>query len=183
MFKITLKKFGLVAVTSAIFTVASSSVMAAEYMDANWAKAACNAWNKNAILTGQLGSKGEAKWAANNAGRGYKLIQMYRSKCGAQSKVQLTIADKGGKAVCIYGGKPDGKKMNMAVDYLMNATDKNWTCMGKGSWGCGAMGAMMSGKLKFSGPKMEAMKVMTPFGAFLKLAGAVPGSMAACPAK
>ncbi len=183
MSKITFKKFGLIAVASTILTIASSSAMATEYMDANWAKAACNAWNKSATLTNQLGSKGEAKWIANNAGRGYKLIQMYRSKCGAQSKVQLTIADKGGKAMCIYGGKPDGKKMNMAVDYIMNATDKNWTCMGKGSWGCGAMGAMMSGKLKFSGPKVEAMKVMTPFGAFLKLAGAVPGNKAACPAK
>jgi len=108
---------------------------------------------------------------------------MYRSSCGAPTKVQLTIADKGGKAMCIYGGKPDGKKMNMDVDYLMHASDKDWACMGKGSWGCGAMGAMMSGKLKFSGPKMEAMKVMAPFEGFLKLAGTIPGNKAACPAK
>jgi putative sterol carrier protein len=71
--------------------------------------------------------------------------------------------------------------MNLGVDYLMHATDKNWNCMGRGSWGCGAMGAMMSGKLKFSGPKMEAMKVMTPFEGFLKLAGKVPGNQGACP--
>ncbi len=176
------RKLGLVTATCAIMSI-TSTAMATEYMDANWARAACNAWNKNATLTTQLGSKSESGWIKNDAGRGYKIIQMYRSKCGAASKIQLTIADKGGKAMCIYGGKPDGKKMNMAVDYIMNATDKNWTCMGKGAWGCGAMGAMMSGKLKFSGPKVEAMKVMSPFGAFLKLAGAVPGSKAACPAK
>ena len=43
------------------------------------------------------------------------------------------------------------------------------------------MGAMMSGKLRFSGPKMEAMKVMTPFEKFLKLSGKVPGNQKACP--
>ncbi len=172
-----LKKTGIILALS----LASTSLMAGEYMDAAWAKQACNAWNKNNVLMTQLGSKHESKWVSNNAGRGYKLIQMYRSSCGVKTKIQLTIADKGGKAMCVYGGKPDGKKMNMKVDYLMHATDKNWNCMGRGSWGCGAMGAMMSGKLRFSGPKMEAMKVMTPFENFLKLAGKVPGNQKACP--
>ncbi len=171
------KKTGIILALS----LASTSLMAVEYMDAAWAKQACNAWNKSAVLTTQLGSKHESKWISNNAGRGYKLVQMYRSSCGVKTKIQLTIADKGGKAMCIYGGKPDGKKMNMKVDYLMHATDKNWNCMGRGSWGCGAMGAMMSGKLRFSGPKMEAMKVMDPFESFLKLAGKVPGNQKACP--
>ena len=35
--------------------------------------------------------------------------------------------------------------------------------MGEGAFGCGAMGAMTTGKLKFSGPKMETMGVMGPF--------------------
>ena len=43
------------------------------------------------------------------------------------------------------------------------------------------MGAMMSGKLRFSGIKMEAMKVMTPFENLSKLAGKVPGNQKACP--
>ena len=64
----------------------------------------------------------------------------------------------------------------------MNATDDDWTCMGKASFGCGAMGAMMSGKLKFTGPKVEAMSVMGPFGAFLELTGAVEGTKSqTCP--
>ena len=172
------KKTGIILALSML----STSLMAAEYMDAAWAKQACDGWNKNAVLTSQLAmNSDDYSWIKNDAGRGYKIVQMYRSSCGVNTKVQLTIADKGGKAMCIYGGKPDSKKMNMGVDYLMHATDKNWACMGRGSWGCGAMGAMMSGKLKFSGPKMEAMKVMAPFEGFLKLAGKLPGNKAACP--
>jgi putative sterol carrier protein len=62
----------------------------------------------------------------------------------------------------------------------MNATDEDWACMGKGSFGCGAMGAMMTGKFKFSGPKGEAMSVMGPFDSFLQLTGKVPGDTSSC---
>lgn len=40
----------------------------------------------------------------------------------------------------------------------MNATDEDWACMGKGSFGCGAMGAMMTGKLKFSRPSIRRVQ-------------------------
>lgn len=164
----------------------SGSVMAADFMDDAWAKQACNAWNQSAALTGGLAQMpgdmfGDGyKWIDNDAGRGYKMIQIYRdgNNCGPKKSIQLNIAKKGGKAMCVYGGKPDGKKMNFAVDYIMHATDKNWICMGSGS--CGVMGSMMTGKLKFQGPKMEAMKVMDPFSAFLKLTGKVPGAKNAC---
>jgi len=149
----------------------TSSAISAEFMDKTWAKDTCNAWNKNSTLTSGL-----AKWATNNKDRGYKLIQIYRTQCDSKSKIQLNIVNKDGKAVCTYGGKPDGKKIDTSVDYIMHANDEDWTCMGKASFGCGAMGAMMSGKLKFKGPKMEAMSVMDPFGAFLKLTGSVPGT-------
>ena len=40
----------------------------------------------------------------------------------------------------------------------------------------------MFGRLKFQGPKVEAMTVMGPFEAFLKLTGEVPGTdTQACP--
>jgi len=58
----------------------------------------------------------------------------------------------------------------------MNATDEDWACMGMGSFGCGAMGAMMTGKLKFSKPKGEAKSVLGPFDTFLQLTGKVPGA-------
>lgn len=164
----------------------SSSTMAVEFMDGAWAKQACAAWNQTPLLTGQLAQLpgdmfGDGyKWIENDAGRGYKMIQIHRdgNGCSAKHSIQLTIAKQGDKAMCIYGGKPDGKKMNYSVDYVMHATDKNWTCMGSGS--CGVMGSMMTNKLKFKGPKMEAMKVMAPFAAFLKLTGKVPGAKRAC---
>jgi len=159
------KKLTIIAIATVGFTTTS---MASEFMDSSWAKQMCSAWNKSNTLKSGLSS-----WAKNDNKRGYKLIQIYRSHCGVKSRVQLNIISKGGKAYCQSGGKPDGKKMNYSVDYLMNATDENWKCMGKASFGCGAMGAMMSGKLKFKGPKVEAMGVMGPFGSFLKLVGSV----------
>jgi putative sterol carrier protein len=44
------------------------------------------------------------------------------------------------------------------------------------------MKAMMSGRLEFSGPKMEAMGNMGQFENFLLLVGKVPGGTQACPA-
>ncbi len=160
-----LKKIILV---TAVTIGLTSSAMATEFMDKTWAKNMCDAWNKSSTLTSGL-----AKWSTNNKDRGYKLIQIYRTQCDATSKIQLNLINKDGKSLCTYGGKPDGKKIDTDVDYIMHASDEDWTCMGKGSFGCGAMGAMMSGKLKFSGPKGEAMTVMSPFGAFLELTGSV----------
>jgi len=62
----------------------------------------------------------------------------------------------------------------------MHATTERWNEMGAGEYG--PMKAMMFGRLKFAGPKVEAMSVMGPFEAFLKLPGKIPGDQA-CPAK
>jgi putative sterol carrier protein len=161
----------------------STSAMGVEFMDADWAKQACDAWNKDTVLTVKLAKMPEDmfgegyQWIKNDAGRGYKIITISRDSCDAPT-VQLNIAEKDSKAMCIYGGKLDGKKLNMAVDYYMHATDTDWTCMGSGK--CGVMGSMMTGKLKFSGPKLEAMKVMDPFANFLKLTGKVEATKTAC---
>ena len=157
-------------VLGTVITFISTVAVADNFMDAAWAKKACAAWNTNATLTGDLA--GDA-WISNNKDRGYKIIQMYRTACGETTKVQLTIEDKDGKATCTYGGIPDGKKLDFSADYVMNASDKNWDRLGTGK--DGPMKAMMFGRLKFKGPKGEAMSVMKPFGAFLKLAGSVPG--------
>ena len=162
-----LKKMILVTTVAIGLT---SSAISVEFMDKTWAKNMCDAWNKSDTLT-----TGLAKWSTNNKDRGYKLIQIYRTQCDTASKIQLNIINKDGKAICTYGGNPDGKKLDYDVDYLMHADDEDWTCMGEGSFGCGAMGAMMSGKLKFTGPKGEAMTVMGPFGSFLELTGSVEG--------
>jgi putative sterol carrier protein len=154
----------------------AASLEATTFMDASWADKVCKAWNQNSTLTTELGKK----WVKNNNNRGYKIIQIYRDKCGENSKIQLIISDKEGKAICTKGGKPDGKKTDKNVDYVMHASDKDWTCIGKGSFGCGAMGAMATGKLKFKGPKMEAMSVMGPFGDFLTLTGEIDGDKSTC---
>jgi len=156
----------------------TSAVSAGTFMDAAWASAACAKWNQTQELTDKLGGK---EWAANDAGRGYKIIQMYRTKCGEGTKVELEITDKDGKAHCAYGGAVKHAKLDPSVDYLMHASDEDWACMGEGKFGCGAMGAMATMKLKFKGPKGEAMGVIGPFDSFLQLTGKVPGDTAACP--
>ncbi len=160
----------------------SSTLTAAEFMDADWAKQACDAWNESETLTSKLmqtsSDDTSYSWIKNDAGRGYKLIQIYRSNCGKESRIQLNIGEVDGKAMCTYGGVPDGKEMKKSVDYLMHASDKNWTCMGSGK--CGVMGSMMTRKLKFKGPKMEAMQVMSPFGSFLRLTGTIAGEKNEC---
>lgn len=164
-------------ISIAALALATGAAQAATFMDADWAAAACEAWNQSEKLTTGLG--GDA-WAANDAGRGYKVIQLYRKECGEDSKVELEIANQDGKAICTRGGSVQ-RDPNFDVDYLMYATDEDWVCMGEGSFGCGAMGAMMTGKLKFNGPKGEAMGVMGPFNAFLKLTGEVAGDKSTCP--
>ncbi len=154
----------------------TATVASADYMSAEWAQKACDGWNASEQLTTELGGD----WINNNGGRGYKIIQMYRTECGEASRIQLNIEAKEGKAICTYGGAPDGKELNPKMDYLMHAKDDHWSCIGAGKFGCGAMGAMSTGKLKFTGPKMEAMSVMEPFGAFLRLTGEIGGEKTAC---
>jgi putative sterol carrier protein len=169
-----------IAVAAAAIACASvaTSASAATFMDAAWAASACSAWNSTPALVNDLGGD---KWAANDGGRGYKIIQMYRDKCGEGSKVELEIQNKDGKAHCARGGAVKHPSLDPKLDYLMYATDEDWACMGQGKFGCGAMGAMTTGKLKFKGPKMEAMGVMGPFDKFLQLTGKVAGDTSACP--
>lgn len=160
-----------------IFLNSSVMVSANTFMDKTWAEKACNAWNKNTILTEELAGD---VWMGNNA-RGYKLIQMYRTGCGEKTKVQLKIEDKNGKAICVYGGLPDGQRLSKDVDYLLQATDKRWTQMANGEYG--PFKAMMFGYLEVKGPFDEAMYSLKPFSVFLKLMGSIPGKKgeANCP--
>ncbi len=148
------------------------------FMGAEWASQACDAWNADKVLTDELGGK---TWAANNNNRGYKVIHFSRSDCKNSPRVELTISDKDGKAWCTYGGAVKHAELDLSYDYYMYATDEDWQCMGDGDWGCGPMGAMMSGSLKFEGPKMEAMSVMGPFSNFLLLTGKVDANRSTCP--
>jgi putative sterol carrier protein len=147
-------------------------------MSAEWAQAACLAWNRDAVLTDKLVESG---WVKNDKGRGYKVMQVFRTDCGPRPTAEMRIALKADKAMCVYGGKVETAQLDAGADYVMSATTARWAEMGRGEYG--PMKAMMFGRLGFEGPKMEAMGNMGPFENFLLLAGKVPGDTAACPAK
>lgn len=154
----------------------ATGATAAPLMSAEWANQACQYWNTNPALTTELAER----WSKNDGGRGYKIVHMYRTDCGEASKVEMTISTKGGKTTCVYAGPIKNATLNYDMDYLMHAETKRWKEMGAGEYG--PMRAMMFGRLKFEGPKGEAMKVMGPFEQFLLIPGKVHGDDA-CPAK
>jgi putative sterol carrier protein len=168
-------KYATIAL-AALAAFATTAHAATPMMSTEWTAQACDAWNKDATLMNGLGDK----WIKNDAERGYKIIHLYRTDCGEASQTEMKIVAKDGKALCVYGGAVQNAKMDYKVDYTMHATTERWTEMGAGEYG--PMKAMMFGRLKFAGPKVEAMSVMGPFEAFLRLPGKIPGDKA-CPAK
>ena len=146
-------------------------------MAADWAQGMCKAWNADPVLTGKLAESG---WVRNDKGRGYKVMQIYRADCDGSPRIELRVAEQGGKALCVYGGKAESK-LDTDVDYLMWADTPRWIEMGKGEYG--PMRAMFFQRLRFDGPMGEAMGNMGPFESFLLLVGKVPGDVTACPAK
>ena len=164
---------GLIFVGSFAGSAAQSAEPA--FMSGEWGPAACAAWNADPVLTRNLVDSG---WIKNDKGRGYKVLQIYRSDCGDKPTVELRVALKDGKAQCVYGGPVQTQQPDHGADYVMHATTERWKEMGAGEYG--AMKAMMFGRLSFSGPYGEAMGNMGPFGNFLLLAGKVQGA-ASCP--
>ncbi len=160
---------------AAVLAAASSAVAAPALMSAEWAKDACAAWNTDATLTQKLQESG---WVANDRKRGYKALQVYRSDCADSPRVELRIASKDGKAMCVAAGKSEAR-LDFGADYAMNAETARWLEMGRGEYG--PMRAMMFGRLSFDGPMGEAMGNMGPFESFLLLVGKVPGDPAGCP--
>jgi putative sterol carrier protein len=160
---------------AAFAALAGTAAAAPALMSEDWAKAACTAWNADATLTKELHESG---WAANDKKRGYKALQVARKDCKASPKVELRIAAKDGKAMCVSGAK-SASALDLDVDYAMVADTRRWVEMGKGEYG--PMRAMMFGRLSFDGPMGEAMGNMAPFESFLLLVGKVPGDTAGCP--
>ncbi|HMA08757.1 MAG TPA: SCP2 sterol-binding domain-containing protein [Ramlibacter sp.] len=145
-------------------------------MSAPWAQAMCSAWNAEPALTGKLVESG---WIRNDAGRGFKAMQIYRADCPNSGRIEMRISLKDDKAQCVYGGPASTQALEGGADYLMWADTPRWREMGSGDYG--PMRAMMFGRLNFAGPKMEAMGNMGPFERFLRLVGQVPGEWSACP--
>ena len=167
---------------SSLLLVASLAAGAAQaadpvLMSADWAKAACEAWNADAVLPVKLQESG---WIANDKKRGYKILRISRKDCVSSPKVDLRIASKDGRAQCVAGGAaaPDAA-LDTDVDYEMTANTTRWLEMGKGEYG--PMKAMLFGRLSFDGPMGEAMGNMGPFESFLLLVGKVPSDSSSCP--
>lgn len=146
-------------------------------MSPGWAKALCDAWNADATLTAKLVESG---WVKNDAGRGFKAMQIRRADCEGSAAVEMRISLKDDKALCTYGGAPGPQPTDSGADYRMWADSARWREMGAGEYG--PMRAMMMGRLNFDGPRLEAMGNMGPFESFLLLVGKVPGDWSACPA-
>jgi putative sterol carrier protein len=146
------------------------------FMSAEWGKVACDGWNADPVLTDELGKSG---WIENDGGRGFKVMQVYRLDCPDSPRVELRIANQDGKAMCVYGGAVETAELDKKMDYIMYAKDEHWVRMGEGK--DGAMKAMMFGRLKFTGPKGEAMGNMGPFGNFLLLTGKIDADRSTCP--
>ncbi len=148
-------------------------------MSGEWAKTACDAWNRDPVLVDKLVESG---WVANDKARGYKILQVARADCGGGvPTAELRVSLRNGKALCVYGGTPKAEEVNTGADYVMNADTGRWLEMGRSEYG--PMKAMLLGRLVFEGPMMEAMGNMGPFENFLKLVGSVPGDTAACPGR
>lgn len=144
------------------------------FMSADWAELACEAWNEDERLTGELG-----KWMQNDLDRGFKIMQIYRRDCEDSPRVELRIEERDGSTQCVYGGAVKIEELSPKADYLMFADTQRWQEMGADKYG--PMKAMMFGRLKFKGPKGEAMNNMGPFGNFLVLTGQVPSNADVCP--
>jgi putative sterol carrier protein len=155
------------------FTAHAQTIKA---MSPSWAQAMCAAWNSDETLTGKLVESG---WIRNDDGRGFKAMQIWRADCQASERVEMRIAMKDGKALCISGGAAGPQPLSRDADYQMWAQTPRWREMGAGEYG--PMRAMMFGRLQFDGPKLEAMSNMVPFERFLLLVGKVPGDWGACP--
>ena len=167
---------GAIAAGCAAFLAGAAQAADPVLMSADWAKAACEAWNADAVLPVKLQESG---WIANDKKRGYKLLRIARKDCESSPKVELRIASKDGRAQCVAGGAATPDALDTDVDYLMTAKTNRWVEMGKGEYG--PMKAMFFGRLSFDGPMGEAMGNMGPFESFLRLVGKVPGDWASCP--
>lgn len=166
------------AAAAAFASFAGTALAAPVLMSPDWGNAACDAWNREPVLTDKLVESG---WIKNDAGRGYKVMHVARSDCGEKATAEMRIAQKDGKAMCVFGGAPGAAPLDGGSDYLMRAETARWIEMGKGEYG--PMKAMMFGRLGFEGPKMEAMGNMGPFESFLLLVGKVESESNRCPGR
>jgi putative sterol carrier protein len=136
----------------------------------------CDAWNADELMTKGLA---DSEWVDNDGDKGFKIIQLYRLDCPDSPHVEMQFERQDDKAICVYAGKVENPDLDRSADYEMFAETKRWLEIGNGDYG--PMKAMMFGRLKFKGPKIEAMGNMGPFKNFLLLFGHFPSDPTVCP--
>lgn len=145
-------------------------------MSIEYIKQFCGAWNADELMTTGLAN---SEWVDNDGGKGFKIIQLYRKDCPDSPRVEMQFERTDDKAMCVYAGKVENPDLDRSADYEMFADTKRWIEVGNGDYG--PMKAMMLGRLKFKGPKIEAMGNMGPFKNFLLLFGKFPSDPTTCP--
>ena len=145
-------------------------------MSIEYIKQFCDAWNADELMTKGLA---DSEWVDNDGDKGFKIIQLYRNDCPDSPHVEMQFERQDNKAMCVYAGKVENPELDRSADYEMFADTKRWIEIGNGDYG--PMKAMMFGRLKFKGPKIEAMGNMGPFKNFLLLFGKFPSDPTVCP--
>jgi hypothetical protein len=134
-----------------------------KFMSPDFAKKLCNAWNQS-NLPSDLGTGG-SDWISQGEEEGKQTMVFWVKNCSTP-RVQLTVENQGGKAVCTYGGaaqtaSPDWK--------IYPPTDKWYKC----ATGVNPMWQLMG---NFKGNMGTAMKNMGNFKIFFKVVGGVAKS-------
>ena len=145
-------------------------------MSIEYIKQFCGAWNADELMTKGLA---DSEWIDNDGDKGFKIIQLYRNDCPDSPHVEMQFERQNNKAMCVYAGKVENPELDRSADYEMYADTNRWVEIGNGDYG--PMKAMMFGRLKFKGPKIEAMGNMGPFKNFLLLFGHFPSDPTVCP--
>lgn len=145
-------------------------------MSVDYIKQFCDAWNADELMTKGLA---DSEWIDNDGDKGFKIIQLYRRDCPDSPHVEMQFERQDNKAICVYAGKVENPDLDRSADYEMFADTRRWIEIGNGDYG--PLKAMMFGRLKFKGPKIEAMGNMGPFKNFLLLFGHFPSDPTVCP--
>ncbi len=165
----------LTLMVSGIFILnADSQKKPVVFMSGDFAKLMVDAWNASSLPV-SLGAKevGGSDWINTpnkytGETRNRQVIIMSRRDCPSLPKVQLTIENRNGKAICVYGG-PMTENYERA-EWAFSPTTLQWYKFAAGNWGYMQMPGIMSG---FRGPMFVARANISNFGEFWKVAGRV----------
>jgi hypothetical protein len=172
LFKYSLLALFIVLMSTLAINTGSAENSGGVFMSEGFAKLIVDAWN-NGPLPVSLGTKeiGGSDWInTTNKYTGEKrskqVIIMSRRDCPDMPKVQLTIENINGKAVCTYGGALT--EQYDKAEWAFAPTTVQWYKFASGKWGYLQMPGIMSG---FRGPMFVARANIDNFGEFWKVVG------------